>query len=280
MAWGCLSESHPPGDPVALERFCDSFFDAVCTPLEACSCGAAVLADCRSEERALCADFPSDALVTAIDEGRLTYDPMVAAALLARLRGRGCEGFVASLDWRVRDLFDLGGTFVGQRRAGEPCTSLGFELISECSTGSCLPTAGGDVCRESVDEGAACDRTHQCVDLDADLQTGGSIDRLVLRCETPTGEDVGVCRSWTAEGGACATEGECWTSRCEGDVCVSVPADGACLSSRECAAGLYCSSLTCVPGGAPDGAPCDDDAACASRVCAGSACRPAGCDLF
>ncbi len=280
VASGCLPPSHQPTDPVALDRFCGSFFDAVCGPLEGCGCGDAVVADCRAEERRLCAGFPSSALVAAVDEGRVVYDAEVAAALLARLSGRGCDGFVATLGWRTEDLFDLGGTFVGTGAAGAACVPLGFELIGECATGTCLPTGDGHVCRASVDEGATCDRAHQCVDLDAELVTGGAIDRLVLRCETESGSDVGVCRSWIAEGEPCAANAECWTSRCDGEVCVTGAPGGDCLSTRECPLGHYCSSLRCVPGERPDGEPCDDANACASRVCVAGLCRPAGCDVF
>ncbi len=280
LAPGCVSESHLPSDPVALDRFCASFFDAVCAPLEGCGCGDATIAECRAEERRLCAGFPSDALVAAIREGRLTYDQLAAAALIDRLRGRGCEGFVATLDWRTEDLFDLGGTFLGAGGAGAACASLGFELISECAVGTCAPSAEGGSCRASVDEGAVCDATHQCVDLDARLATGGALDRLVLRCEIEGGSDTGTCRTWAAEGEACATGSECWTSRCEGERCAAAGAGEDCLSSRECARGLYCSGLRCVEGGRADGESCDDSAACASLVCLAGVCRPAGCDLF
>ncbi|MCA9608185.1 MAG: hypothetical protein KC619_21395 [Myxococcales bacterium] len=280
LASGCLSESHQPSDPVALDHFCGSFFDAVCGPLEGCGCGAATVNDCRAEEARLCAGFPSPALVRAVEEGRVIYDPVVAASLLDRLRARGCEGFVATLGWRVEDLFDLGGTFVGTGAAGATCEPLGFELISECAVGTCAPSSGGDTCRTSVDEGAACDRDHQCVDLDAPLENGVAIERLVLRCEPDAGGDNGVCRTWVPEGGACASAGECWTSRCEVDRCVTGAPGDACLSNRECPAGHYCSGLVCVAGERPDGDACDDAAACASRVCVGGICRPAGCDVF
>lgn len=280
LASGCLSESHQPTDPVALDQFCGSFFDAVCGPLEDCGCGMATVNDCRAEERRLCAGFPSPELVQAVEEGRVVYDSVVAAALLERLRSRGCEGFVAALDWRVEDLFDLGGTFAGTGAAGAPCEPLGFELISECAVGTCAPGSGGDTCRTSVDDGATCDREHQCVDLDAPLENGMAIERLVLRCETAGGGDTGVCRTWVPEGGACATAGECWTSRCEGDVCVTAMPGAECLSTRECSTGHYCSGLRCVSGERPDGEACDDAAACASRVCVAGICRPAGCDVF
>lgn len=279
LAAGCVPESHVPTDPVALERFCRSFFDAVCSPLEGCECGAATVSDCRAEERRLCADFPSAALVRAVDEGRVRYDAERAAALLRRLRGRGCAGFVATLDWRAADLFDLGGTFVGTGTAGEACTPLGFELVSECAGGSCVPADGAHACRATADEGERCGPLAQCVDLDAALRTGGAIDRLVLRCE-PAGDDEGVCRAWRAEGEACASGAECWTGRCEAERCVAIALGGECLSSRECAAGHYCASLRCAAGGAPDGAECDDAGACASQVCVAGRCRPAGCDVF
>ena len=88
---GCLAQSHVLTDPVPLDGFCDAFFDAICGPIEECGCGAAALADCRQQQRDLCATFPTDALRAAVEEGRLGYDPVEATALARRMRERGCE---------------------------------------------------------------------------------------------------------------------------------------------------------------------------------------------
>ncbi len=281
LAQGCLAESHSPSSPVALEDFCGRFFDALCGPLDGCGCGLVASTSCRAEERMICGSFLSTALQDAIADGSLRYDPDAAAALLSRLEERGCDGFVQALDWRVRDLFDLGGVFVGDRAVGERCESLGFELVSVCRLGSCSSGSGGGVCRGSVGEGERCDRTHRCVDLDRDLSLGGSVEQWVLRCEPDTpGSDAGTCRRWVDEGAACAEPVVCWTGRCEGGVCAAAEVAGECLSTRECAAGLYCQNLACALGGAPEGAPCDDAAACASEVCVGGRCLARGCDTF
>jgi len=275
LAGGCLSERHDVDEPTALPNFCDSFFDALCGPLEGCGCGARTVAECRDEQRRICGDYPVPALESAVEDGRVIYAEAAAAALLERLGGRGCDGFVASLDWRVRDLFDLGGAFTGTLPAGAACASLGFELISECEVGTCAPGAEGMACRALVGEGETCGPMRQCVDFDGALMTGGTIDRLTLRC----GDD-GACHAWVPEGGACAVDGECWTSACVDGQCAGALEGERCLSTRECAPGLYCTDFACVPAGAADGATCDDDAACASRICVGGACRPAGCDTF
>jgi len=266
---------------VPLEEFCARFFDALCAPLDACDCGLEAMRECRAEEDVICRSFPSPALRAAVADGSVAYDPEAGSELLRRLRERGCDGFVTTLDWQVRDLFDLGGTFGGGLPAGAECTMLGFELTSQCTLGSCAPTPDGNVCRASVDEGQRCDRTHQCVDLDATLITGGAVDRLALRCDpdAPTSE-TGTCRRWVLAGSACVEDGECWTGHCEAERCVERALGDDCISSRECADGLYCTSLRCTEGGAADGASCDDDAACSSLVCVAGVCRPVGCDTF
>jgi len=281
LAGGCLAERHDVDEPAALANFCDSFFDALCGPLEECGCGTRTAAECRDEQRRICGDYPLPALEAAVEAGRVVYDEEAAASLLDRLAARGCDGFVTSLDWRVRDLFHLGGAFTGRQPAGAACASLGFELISECELGTCVPGGEGQICRALVGEGGACGPMRQCVDFDGRLMTGGTIDRLTLRCEPDSpGSDEGTCREWVAEGGDCFVDGECWTSHCVEDRCVGMGEGEACLSTRECSDGLYCADFVCAPAGAPDGAMCDDDAACASRVCVGNACRPVGCDTF
>lgn len=278
---GCLVESHTPEDPVPIEAFCDVFFDALCEPIEACGCGAIAIESCRQEQRELCSGFPSAALRGAVDEGRVIYDPVAASTLAERLRGRGCDAFVSTLDWRVRDLFDLGGTFVGTRGAGDACEVLGFELIGECALGSCASFAEGPICRASVGEGGRCDRTHQCVHLDGELTAESGIDRLVLRCvpDAP-GVEEGTCRAWLGEGEVCETDAACWTGRCASERCEAQVMGGDCVTSRECATGLYCADRVCTTAGAPEGASCDVDAACASRVCLGGVCLAAGCGTF
>lgn len=281
FAGGCLSERHDIDAPTALPNFCDSFFDALCGPLEACGCGVRTVAECRDEERRICGDYPVPALEDAVEDGRVVYDEEAAAALLERLGARGCDGFVTSLEWRVSDLFVLGGAFRGAQPAGAPCASLGFELISECHDGTCVPGGDGQICRALAGEGEACGPMRQCVDFDGALMTGGTIDRLTLRCEPDApGSDEGTCRAWVPEGGDCSVDGECWTSHCVDDRCVGMAEGEPCLSTRECAASLYCADFRCAPAGAPVDAPCGDDAACASRVCVGGVCRPAGCDTF
>jgi hypothetical protein len=282
-ASGCLLESHVPTDPILLEGFCDAFFDALCEPIEACACGPAVAA-CRAEQRDLCSSFPSAALVGAVDVGAVRYDAAAASALVRRTRARAesCEGFVDSLGWRVRDLFALGGVFEGTRAAGEGCDSLGFELVSECALGSCAPVPDGHVCRANVGEGARCDATHQCVDLDALLTVDIGIERLALRClpDAP-GAETGTCARWVDDGGSCGSDDECWSGRCDGSRCASVSIGAACTSSRECASS-YCSpsDRVCAAGDAALGEPCDDNSACTSHVCIAGACMAPGCGTF
>lgn len=283
-ASGCLLESHVPTDPIPLEGFCDAFFDAVCEPIEACSCGPAAEAACRTEQRDLCTTFPSAELLRAIDDGTVRYDTAEASALVRRTRARAetCEGFIDSLGWQVRDLFALGGVFEGTRGPGEACASLGFELVSECALGSCTPVLDGHVCRANVGEGARCDATHQCVDLDALLTVDIGVERLALRCvpDAP-GAETGTCARFIEVGGACGSDADCWTGRCEGSRCASLPLDAACGTGLECASG-YCSPSdgVCRAGEAAVGAPCDDNAACASHVCVAGTCMAPGCGTF
>ena len=278
---GCLATSHSPGDPVPLEAFCEAFFDALCGPIETCGCSEAAAESCRSEQRELCRGFPSDALVAAVAEDRVLYDPVAASVLTQRLRSRGCEGFVESLEWQVRDLFDLGGTFHGTRGAGEPCEVLGFELISECELGSCASVAGGAICRTSVGGGERCDRTHQCVDLEGTLTSATGIGGLVLRCvEDSPGAESGVCSRYLTEGEPCETDAACWNGRCVDMRCEARPLGAECVTSRDCATGLYCRERACAVAGAPDGRSCESDAACASQFCIADVCEASWCGAF
>lgn len=275
---GC-AVSHVERDPLPLEHFCVGFFDALCEPLADCGCGEEAIARCRGQEAELCRGFPSAALVAAVEGGRLRYDAAGAAALVGAMRGRsaGCRSFVEALDWRVRDLFDVGGVFEGTLGAGESCGVLGFELLSECREGSCGALDGQYVCRRAVGIGERCDALHQCADLDATLSLELGIERLSLRCDDPV---EGSCLARMPEGGACAVDADCEQGMCDG-ICRARRIGEACRLSRECESG-HCSveRRICVAGDAPAGAPCDADEACASQVCLGGACLPTGCGTF
>ncbi len=280
LASACVM-SHPQTDPLPLPRFCDAFFDAVCEPLTACECGETALAICRAQQGELCAGFPSAAMVRAVDEGRLRYDGVAAAALVDRMQRRGdrCESFIDSLDWRVRDLFTVGGVFEGTVPAGGSCSVLGFELISECALGSCAPSTDGYVCRVVVGEGERCDETHQCADLGAALTIDSGLERLSLRCVPDA--TSGVCEPWIADGGACTSGGECESGLCVDTRCASRAIGEPCVTSRECVSGSYCAlDGRCASASAVEGASCDESAACASHVCVAGTCLPAGCGTF
>lgn len=275
---GC-AESHERTDgPIPLEHFCAAFFDAMCEPLAECGCSASAVALCRQREVELCAGFPSAALVDAVAHGRMRYDAQAARALIDRMRARSdvCESFADAVDWRVRDLFDIGGVFAGSLGAGERCSVLGFELLSECARGSCTPIDGTYVCRTAVGPGAPCDATHQCADLDVPVTMDIAVDRLSLRC----GED-GTCAPRIADGGRCMRSADCESGLCEEGVCRSRVLGETCSSSRECASG-YCSATErrCASGDAPAGAACESPAACASHVCVAGTCLPSGCGTF
>lgn len=281
LAAGCAASHDPVDRRVPLESFCGAFFDALCEPLAACDCGERAVALCRAEGVELCRGFPSDAMVAAIAEGRLRYDGAAARALLETMesRARTCESFTDAIDWRVRDLLGFGGIFEGSVAAGEPCAVLGFELISECALGSCTAIGGTYVCRSAVGPGERCDSTHHCANLDAPLSLELGIEQLSLRCAFED-DRGGICSARVPEGGACSLDADCESGVCEG-TCRARELDAPCLSSRECASG-YCSSesRTCRPGDAPVGASCDQPRACASDVCLGGTCLPAGCATF
>lgn len=102
----------------------------------------------------------------------------------------------------------------------------------------------------------------------------------------------GTCRPWTATGGACINDVECASANCNGVTCyvpyARWPGEG-CLENLECGSGV-CNGVMCscnnwdanCPAGQqcltssgacvvplPDGQPCGENAACASRKCAG-----------
>jgi hypothetical protein len=277
---GCANRHGVDGAPIPLETFCGAFFDAMCEPLAQCECGDTAIAICRGEEAALCRGFPSAEMASAVDEGRLRYDGVAARALIDTMERRAttCTSFVDALDWQVRDLLSVGGVFEGTVTAGGTCAVLGFELISECALGSCALVEGAHVCRSAVGPGAPCDATHQCADLEARLTIELGIERLSLRCGATEGE--GTCEARLPDGAACAGDAECESNLCEG-ICRSRELGERCRISRECTSG-YCSvtTLACTPGDAPEGASCDAAAACASHVCIGGFCIPAGCGTF
>ena len=276
LALACASctQSHPIQDPLPLADFCGAFFDAVCGPLEACGCGDAAAAECRGRERDLCAGFPTPALENAIAQDRLRYDGHAAAVLVTRLAARGCTDVVPTLGWRVRDLFSLDGIFEGTRQAGEPCEVIAFELISECSRGSCAPVGAGHACRAAVGLGDACDDLHQCADLDARLTSQLGVERLTLRCVSS------VCAPRAATGETCSSNFDCSSGRCRSSTCEPPGQTGdACDASLECASSACGLEGLCLSGQAAAGEACSADAECASYACA-TRCLPAGCGTF
>lgn len=277
---GCLAESHVPSDPdgpIPLDGFCEAFVAALCEPLASCDCSETAVAACRQERGVLCVGFPSPALSSAVESGRLRYDGEEGRALVTRMQERGlaCEDFVAALEWRVGDLLSLGGVFNGQLAAGDPCTSMGFELISECNAGTCAPLDGEMTCIGAVDAGERCDRLHYCADLAGPLTAERGIERLTLRCV----EADGRCAGWADAGEPCETDGACWTSRCVEGRCASLEDGAACFSSRECGS-AHCEEGVCAPGGRAAGEPCGAASACLSRTCVADRCEPSGCGTF
>lgn len=278
---GCLARHDAADEDLPLEAFCGAFFDALCEPLEACGCGPAAVALCRAEEAALCRNFPSDALVEAIDLGRLHYDEVAARRLLQAMaeRATSCVSFTEAIDWKVRDLFGFGGVFEGRVRTGEACSVLGFELISECEFGSCTAIGGEYACRSAVGRGERCDGLHHCANLDAPLTLELGIEHLSLRCIAQD-EDGGICTARGPEGGECTSDADCEHGACEGR-CRARELGEPCRIARHCASG-HCDaeSRTCQPGDAPVGASCADHRECASDLCVAGTCLPAGCATF
>jgi hypothetical protein len=271
---GCF-ESNTPQHGVPLASFCDRFFDALCEPLESCACGPSMLRGCREDEALLCAGFPSEALVSASEEGLVRYDEEAAATLLDRMLHRTdpCASFVASLEWRTRDLFSLGGVFDGTLPAGSPCELLGFELITACADGTCGGSGSERVCIEAVGPGETCDALHACVDLDADLLEFRGVDLLTLECD-------GVCRSRAGVGEACARSIDCARGGCDAKRCRVFENGEPCTRANDCGS-FYCDETRrCAPGDAPLGDTCADPTACESDLCWDGACAPAYCGTF
>ncbi|MFK7985823.1 MAG: hypothetical protein AB8I08_07300 [Sandaracinaceae bacterium] len=285
LSSGCLAESHVPDSdgPIQLEDFCDAFVAALCEPLAGCGCSETAVSTCERDRAVLCIGFPSPALASAVESGRVRYDAERGRALVSRMHERGlaCEDFVAALDWRVSDLLSLGGVFSGQLAPGEACTSLGFELISECDTGTCAPIEGEMTCLGAVDAGASCDRLHYCADLAGPLTSERGIERLTLRCveDVHHGGGGSRCAGWADAGEPCDADGACWTSRCIEGTCASLNDGDACFSSRECGS-AHCADGFCAPGGRAAGEPCEASSACLSHSCVAGRCEPTGCGTF
>lgn len=185
----------PDGAPVPLDGFCSELAISICESVGRCDCErwsgfaieveacvARVWGDCEGTEPGVNPSPPAlldDRTRELIAEGAIRYDPVAARQFIDDFaRGaRGCGyagGWLSG--WTVRDLFSLGGSFVGTVEAGEPCRlpvfrdgwrrSTTYGYLSECYLGVCEGR-----CVQAVDLGEPCVGDRACLRLDASLAT-------------------------------------------------------------------------------------------------------------
>jgi hypothetical protein len=282
---GC-GESHAGSQPpIAREDFCSRWAEAVCAAQARCDC-ASVIATCVSSYARSCeVNFFGDEVLAGIASGDVVYDGLAAAAQIERYEGVAiCADHWGALGFEIRDIFTQGGVIRGTLEAGESC-DVRNDLISECREGICM----GGQCIGFVDEGAECDATHRCIDLDRAL-TDATLDALFgflerngdiwLRCEIPAGSPSGTCAPLLPAGAPCASSADCESLSCDATCRVLLPNGAECASRGQCAS-RYCeidlASPICADQALP-GAPCTTDSGCTSDSCDGSVCVSYICD--
>lgn len=215
--------------------------------------------DCDSALTSLLAlpEVGLTALIDAVDQGRIAYDPAAAAECVCADVG---FPFVQDLPFAVS-----GGAcadaFQGTLPLGSPC-----QLDLECAADAYCAIGGEcGTCTARRPLGASCERSAECersdelvalcdfraasptclgFSIQANASVGAPCNELVVMGTSAT---TGVC----AEGLGCDVE----TS-----VCVVPPAEGE-TCNELCASGLTCSADTCRPVSytGTEGDACDDD---------------------
>ena len=260
------------------------------------------------------ASFPVRVLTDSSMRGRAQWDPVAAAACVARLR-TGC----ALVTKDTGDLLAQCGAIVGNVVDGAPC-----QANFECATAGArceAPSGGGQtcgarVCRKPAATGQPCVGNGFCGPEDycvqrldgsgADMSTcesgaagrpcdgGGGCD-LGLFCNGGNDDRTaaGTCTAAKPAGSICAEDGECQGELlCVGEAststgfCRDVRAPGAqCDDLLGCFGHQYCSSPTagmlgtCTPAlavGAPCGTFGGQSWCGATLACDGGTCQPAG----
>lgn len=252
-------DAGPPVDPGTeqdLVAFCDQLSVAVCDAYLACKhLDQAQHADCKAGGKRECALSGPRA---AVRDGKRLFDRNAAKACLAAATGATCGKNLAACAGLFRPNTALGASCFS---SGD-CKSALCKLGGFCS-GTCAASDGNKV-------GDPCSPSKGC-----DLTTGF--------CKPPPPSDGGapaqtVCVAYLKNEEPCYSATTTVTDRCNpltsfcdvGSTQTCLPrkaSGGACLSTSECDAKLFCK----LTPGAPKGS-------CTARLAEGAPCNPSKYD--
>ena len=245
----------------ALADFCAAWNDAFATFLERCACDAPTVAHYRELGASLCEPGGFlEPLPAAVAAGDLKYDSTAAAALFERLADAAApcvEEPFRALRLDSKELYSLGGVFIGTHRLGEACAHpVGFKGgVSDCAEGFCASDGGEQgLCISFVGEGEACDGSgtknfhanvprlcHETRGPDHDGEYASAFNLLACRPNASGGE--ATCVRGLGDGEPCEYSDSCQSGRCVDPgngaaVCAPLIADGEpCEGHTQCASG-------------------------------------------
>lgn len=233
---------------VPLDEFCEALMTTSCLRQKACGFAARdVSCDVIMSTTRYLVPPCSQALRTAVDEGRVVYDAAEA---------RHCLDVLAS---ECGTNETCRGAFKGTLPRGEAC-----HTSQECE---------GD---------SWCNRTATCPGVCAARQGDGAVVRTFEACNTDRAQffdDGSVrCVLGRPEGSACTAPVECrWGWSCvDGRCSTAQPTNAPCNRAEECALGHMCMNHVCTRA-APRGAPCGDQLRAGDECQLGLACREEVC---
>lgn len=166
------------GDGLSASELPAAFADALCTQMQTCigELFATFLAeDCAEYFEATLEQSLAEGLEQAIEEGRATYDPALAAACVDEVAGRSCDDLLV----RTSEVCDR--AIEGTVAEGDDCT-----LDAECA-GSNICLFEGDTCPGTCGPRR---RTGQACNADDDCEDGLVCSEATQRCIAPAAEDA------------------------------------------------------------------------------------------
>lgn len=228
-----------------------------------------------AEQQKNCQDsFASTEVRAALDAGHVRYDPVAAAALVARLDSRppDCRDSDVVLGLKLRNAETLAGTFVGTLAPGSPCT-----LSSGIAPSDCVPPARcvTGMCTKPVFFGDPCVTGMSCLNPDAypnssDYDANGA-------CVTMGA--TSICSPPQPVGATCGVRSDCISAQCMAGRCAAQLPDGAtCSDPHECLSGA-CDQTCHTRGTGAPGSKCTINSDCTFGNCDGAdggiiACGP------
>jgi hypothetical protein len=214
----------------------------------------------------------------AIEAGRLTYDPVQAAACAALSVG-GCENIEAFAFGVGREQAgflqssECAGVVSGTVALGDPCHADSTKYAGECAEGFCSRDACPGVCTAFSAVNGPCDG----ISTACDPAQAACIQNVCVALDPV----IGVGEDCSAEPEACIAGAICHEDECA----LEVPLGAMCDGDAQCPDSAYCST-TCqqrvaVNGDCTDGALCVEGAICSGTTCEalGQDGDPCPCDI-